>query len=535
MALCKISSCNIIKRRIMARKRYPIGIQTFDKIRTEERLYIDKTEYVYRMTHSDSNYIFLGRPRRFGKSLLVSTLQSYFEGKKELFKGLAIAKLEQDWTEYPVLHFSMAMGKHMEKDQLERYLLYIIGLNEKKFGIENDAVDPNVRLASLIMNVYRRTGKKVVVLIDEYDAPLLDVAHEDDNLKDLRNIMRNFYSPLKDCDPYLRFVFLTGITKFSQLSIFSELNNLDNISLFDQYSAICGISKTELITQMKPDIEAMGEALNMTYEECLKELTQFYDGYHFSENSEDIFNPFSLVKALNAGKIAPYWFGSGTPSFLLKLLDKYHVNLSTLESQETVLSSFDQSTEEMTEALPLLYQSGYLTIKKYEPMFQEYTLGIPNKEVRDGLLNSLIPHYVNPRRSDNNAFLLGFCKAVYRNDIEAALEHMRTYMATIPYDLENHSEKHYQTIFYLMFSFLNIYIRTEVKSAIGRADAVMHMPDTIYVFELKVDKSADEALAQIDEKGYMLPYHTEGKRLIKIGISFDSTQRTISDWKIKEE
>ena len=519
----------------MAKKRYPIGIQTFDKIRTEDRLYIDKTEYVYRMTHSDSNYIFLGRPRRFGKSLLVSTLQSYFEGKKELFKGLAIEKLEQDWTEYPVLHFSMAMGKHMEKEQLERYLLYIIGLNEKKFGIENDAVDPNVRLANLIMNVYRRTGKKVVVLIDEYDAPLLDVAHEDDNLKNLRNIMRNFYSPLKDCDPYLRFVFLTGITKFSQLSIFSELNNLDNISMFDQYSAICGISMTELTTQMKLDVEALGEALGMTYEECLKELTRFYDGYHFSKKSEDVFNPFSLVKALNACDIAPYWFGSGTPSFLLKLLDKYHVNLASLEGQEAVLSSFDQSTEEMTDALPLLYQSGYLTIKKYDPMFREYTLGIPNKEVRDGLLNSLIPHYVNPRRSDNDAFLLGFCKAVYRNDIEAALEHMRTYMATIPYDLENHSEKHYQTIFYLMFSFLNIYIRTEVKSAIGRADAVMHMPDTIYVFELKVDKSAEEALAQIDEKGYMLPYHAEGKRLVKVGISFDSNQRTISDWKIKED
>ena len=322
---------------------------------------------------------------------------------------------------------------------------------------------------------------------------------------------------------------------FPQLSIFSELNNLDNISLYDQYSAICGISKTELTTQMKPDVEAMGEALGMTYEECLAELTRFYDGYHFSKNSEDVFNPFSLVKALNARDIAPYWFGSGTPSFLLKLLDKYHVNLSTLESQETVLSSFDQSTEEMTDALPLLYQSGYLTIKKYDPMFQEYTLGIPNREVRNGLLNSLIPHYVNPRRSDNDAFLLGFCKAVYRNDIEAALEHMRTYMATIPYGLENHSEKHYQTIFYLMFSFLNIYIRTEVKSAIGRADAVMHMPDTIYVFELKVDKSAEEALAQIDEKGYMLPYHSEGKRLVKIGISFDSTQRTISEWKIKEE
>ena len=519
----------------MARKLYPIGIQTFERIRKEDMFYVDKTEYIYQMTHTDGTYFFLSRPRRFGKSLLVSTFKSYFEGKKELFEGLAIEKLEKEWNTYPVLHFSLAGGKHMEKEQLDRYLLYILKENEDRFGVDCDSPDPNVRLLNLIKTVTAKTGKQAVVLIDEYDAPLLDVAHEKEKLDVLRNTMRNFYSPLKDCEPLLRFVFLTGITKFSQLSIFSELNNLDNISLFDQYSAICGISKTELTTQMKPDIEAMGEALNMTYEECLKELTQFYDGYHFSEKSEDIFNPFSLVKAMNAGKIAPYWFGSGTPSFLLKLLDKYHVNLSTLESQETVLSSFDQSTEEMTEALPLLYQSGYLTIKKYEPMFQEYTLGIPNKEVRDGLLNSLIPHYVNPRRSDNNAFLLGFCKAVYRNDIEAALEHMRTYMATIPYDLENHSEKHYQTIFYLMFSFLNIYIRTEVKSAIGRADAVMHMPDTIYVFELKVDKSADEALAQIDEKGYMLPYHTEGKRLIKIGISFDSTQRTISDWKIKEE
>ena len=516
-------------------KLYPVGIQTFEEIITRNLLYVDKKEYVYRMTHSGGKHFFLSRPRRFGKSLLVSTFKSYFLGKKELFKGLAIEKLEKDWTEYPVLHFSMAGGKHMEKDQLERYLDFELNKLEKLFGIDTPRQDPNTRLADLIIKAYQQTGKQVVVLIDEYDAPLLDVVHEDSHLKDLRNVMRNFYSPLKDCEPMLRFVFLTGITKFSQLSIFSELNNLDNISLYDQYSAICGISKTELTTQMKPDVEAMGEALGMTYEECLAELTRFYDGYHFSKNSEDVFNPFSLVKALNARDIAPYWFGSGTPSFLLKLLDKYHVNLSTLESQEAVLSSFDQSTEEMTDALPLLYQSGYLTIKKYDPMFQEYTLGIPNGEVRNGLLNSLIPHYVNPRRSDNDAFLLGFCKAVYRNDIEAALEHMRTYMATIPYDLENHSEKHYQTIFYLMFSFLNIYIRTEVKSAIGRADAVMHMPDTIYVFELKVDKSAEEALTQIDEKGYMLPYHSEGKRLVKIGISFDSTQRTISEWKIKEE
>ena len=515
--------------------KYPVGIQTFEKLREKGYLYVDKTQYIVDFREKQMSYVFLSRPRRFGKSLFASTLQAYFEGRKELFEGLAIADYEKDWVKHPVLHFDLSGAKHMGVEQLERYLADMLEEQEAHWEYKTHQVDANLRLKDLVKKAYEQTGEKVVVIIDEYDAPLLDVVHEKENLQLLRRIMQNFYSPLKKLDPYLEFCFITGITKFSQLSIFSELNNLDNISMFDQYSAICGISMTELTTQMKLDVEALGEALGMTYEECLKELTRFYDGYHFSKKSEDVFNPFSLVKALNACDIAPYWFGSGTPSFLLKLLDKYHVNLASLEGQEAVLNSFDQSTEEMTDALPLLYQSGYLTIKKYDPMFREYTLGIPNKEVRDGLLNSLIPHYVNPRRSDNDAFLLGFCKAVYRNDIEAALEHMRTYMATIPYDLENHSEKHYQTIFYLMFSFLNIYIRTEVKSAIGRADAVMHMPDTIYVFELKVDKSAEEALAQIDEKGYMLPYHAEGKRLVKVGISFDSTQRTISDWKIKED
>ena len=514
---------------------YPVGIQTFSTIREGNYLYVDKTQYIVDFREKKMKYLFLSRPRRFGKSLFASTLQAYFEGRKELFEGLAIADYEKEWVKHPVLHFDLSGAKHMSVEQLERCLADMLEEQETKWGYKTHLVDANLRLIELVKRAYEKTGEKVAVIIDEYDAPLLDVVHEKENLQPLRRIMQNFYCPLKMLDPYLEFTFITGITKFPQSSIFSGLNNLDNISLYKQYSAICGISKSELTTQMKPDVAALGEALGMTYEECLAELTRFYDGYHFSEKSEDIFNPFSLVKALNAGKIAPYWFGSGTPSFLLKLLDKYHVNLATLESQEAVLNSFDQSTEEMTDALPLLYQSGYLTIKKYNPMFQEYTLGIPNREVRNGLLNSLIPHYVNPRRSDNDAFLLGFSKAVYRNDIEAALEHMRTYLATIPYDLENHSEKHYQTIFYLMFSFLNIYIQTEVKSAIGRADAVMHMPDTIYVFELKVDKSAEEALAQIDEKGYMLPYHSDGKRLVKIGISFDSTQRTISEWKIKEE
>ncbi len=516
--------------------KYPVGIQTFEKIREGKFLYIDKTKYIVDFRKKAMSYVFLSRPRRFGKSLFASTLQAYFEGRKDLFEGLAIADYEKDWVKYPVLHFDLSGAKHADAAKLEEYISSELEPYEQTYGCnKGEYSESNLRLIQLVRKAYEQTGKKVVVIIDEYDAPLLDVVHEKENLSALRLIMQNFYSPLKKLDPYLEFTFITGITKFSQLSIFSELNNLENISMLDQYSAICGISKTELTTAMRPDITHLGEALGMTYEECLEELTHYYDGYHFSEHSEDVLNPFSLIKAMNGQKIDSFWFGSGTPTFLLKQLDKFNVNLTTLESQEVVLNSFDLSPEEMTDALPLLYQSGYLTIKKYDPLFKEYTLGIPNKEVRDGLLNSMMPHYVNPRRTDNDAFLLGFCKAVYRNDIEAALEHMRTYMATIPYDLENHTEKHYQTIFYLMFSFLNIYICTEVKSAIGRADAVMHMPDTIYVMELKVDKSADEALRQIDEKGYMLPYHAEGKRLVKVGISFDSQQRTISEWKIKEE
>ena len=514
---------------------YPVGVQTFEKIREGRYLYVDKTKYIVDFCKKQMSYVFLSRPRRFGKSLFASTLQAYFEGRKELFEGLAIADYEKEWVKHPVLHFDMSGAKHFDKEALTGYLDFILRPYEEVYGRKDWEDTPNKRLMGLVTRAYEQTGQKVVVIIDEYDAPLLDVVHEKDNLQALRLIMQNFYSPLKKLDPYLKFTFITGITKFSQLSIFSELNNLENISMLDQYSAICGISLTELTTTMRPDVEHLGKALGMTYEECLAELRNYYDGYHFSKRSEDVFNPFSLIKAMNGQDISSYWFGSGTPTFLLKQLDKFNVNLTSLESQEAVLSSFDLSPEEMTDPLPLLYQSGYLTIKKYNPMFKEYTLGIPNKEVRDGLLNSMMPHYVNPRRTDNDAFLLGFCKAVYRGDIEAAMEHMRTYMATIPYDLENHTEKHFQTIFYLMFSFLNIYIRTEVKSAIGRADAVMHMPDTIYVFELKVDKSADEALAQIDDKGYMLPYHAEGKRLVKIGISFDSKQRTISEWKIKEE
>lgn len=377
----------------MALKLYPLGIQTFSEIRKRDMLYIDKTEYVYRMA-SSGKFFFLSRPRRFGKSLLVSTLKSYFEGKKELFRGLALEQLEKEWTEYPVLHFDMSGGKHMEKEQLNRYLLYVLESNEERLGIHSDSTDPNIRLIDLINTIYKKSGKQVVVLIDEYDAPLLDVAHKNDNLSELRQIMRNFYSPLKLCEPYLRFVFLTGITKFSRLSIFSELNNISNISMDEPYSGICGITKEELLTQMSDDIDALAEKIGLTREQTIDKLKENYDGYHFTWPSPDVFNPFSLINCFSKGKIDAYWFGSGTPTYLINMLNRFDVLPANIAKMYAKASSFDAPTENMTSITPLLYQSGYITIKDYEPMSEIYTLDFPNKEIKVGFFESLLPNYL---------------------------------------------------------------------------------------------------------------------------------------------
>ena len=513
--------------------KYPVGIQTFSKIRENGYLYIDKTQYIVDFREKQMSYVFLSRPRRFGKSLFASTLQAYFEGRKELFDGLAIADYEKEWVKHPVLHFDLSGAKHFDADALNNYLNLQLLPYEKLYGKGEGEIRPNERLDGIVKRACEQTGKKVVVIIDEYDAPLLDVVHEKDNLRQLRLIMQNFYSPLKKLDPYLEFTFITGITKFSQLSIFGELNNLDNISMFDQYSAICGISKTELTTQMKPDVEALGEALGMTYEECLAELTRFYDGYHFSEKSEDVFNPFSLVKALNARKIAPYWFGSGTPSYLIKALQKYHVNVMDIEKKSCDVDDFDVSPEMMTSALPLLYQSGYLTIKKYNPILHRYTLEYPNREVKIGMLKSLAPNYLSPITLENNSLVGDFLEKLYEADVDGAMVRLKAYLASISNRLSNKSERDFQTVFYLIFNLMGAHMRVEEDSAIGRADAVVYMPDAVFVFELKYDGSAEEAIRQIDEKGYLIPYSADGKRLYKIGVNYDSNQRTIGDWIIK--
>ena len=392
----------------MARKLYPIGIQTFSEIRRENKLYIDKTEYIYRMTHTDGKYFFLGRPRRFGKSLLVSTFDSYFSGKKELFEGLAIEKLEKDWTQYPVIHLDMSGGKHMEKNELKEYLSDMLEEQEDLLGVTGKDKSPNLRFKDLILNLYKQTGKQVVVLIDEYDAPLLDVAHDKDKLDELRNVMRNFYSPLKKYEGYLRFVFLTGITKFSQLSIFSELNNITNVSMDDEYAGICGITKEELLTHMSEDIEELAEKLELSKEVTIAKLKEHYDGYHFSANSPDIFNPYSLLNCFAKGKLDAFWFTSGTPTYLLNMMRKFNVVPTDLKTMYAKSSAFDAPTEDMKTLTPLLYQSGYITIKGYDPLSQLYTLDLPNKEIKVGLFESLLPNYLEGQYAENGDVAIAY-------------------------------------------------------------------------------------------------------------------------------
>ena len=512
-------------------KRLPVGIQTFSEVIDLDCLYIDKTEYIWNMIHL-GKYIFLSRPRRFGKSLLVSTLQAYYEGRKDLFKGLFIETVEKDWTEYPVLRFDMSLGKHMEKEQLERYLLYILGENERRFGITSDSIDPNVRLKNLIANAYEKTGKKVVILIDEYDAPLLDVVHEKETLPVLRNVMRNFYSPLKASDPYLQFVFLTGITKFSQLSIFSELNNLKNISMRPDYAAVCGITEEEMLTQMTDYIDDFAEAQQITRDEAIEGLKLQYDGYHFTWPSPDIYNPFSLLNAFQDHDYTNYWFGSGTPTYLIEMLRKYNVVPSKIGGASVLASAFDAPTENMKSITPLLYQSGYVTIKDYNRATKLYTLDIPNTEIRVGLMDSLLPNYVHEYYDEGGTTIGYMYEALYNENLNEMFRLLQAYLLTVPYCDNANSEGHYQQLLYVIFSLFGRYVDVEVHTPTGRVDIVMKTAKALYLFELKLNMSAQTAINQIDLKDYSSKFALSGLPIVKVGINFDPERRTIGDWKV---
>ena len=519
----------------MALKLYPVGIQTFERIRKENKLYIDKTEYVYRMTHSGGCYFFLSRPRRFGKSLLVSTFESYFSGKKELFEGLAIEKLEQKWMEYPVLHFDMSGGKYMEKEQLEDYLSNRLEAEERKWGITHSKRGANDRLTELITTAYEISGKQVVVLIDEYDAPMLDVAHERKTLDELRNVMRNFYSPLKMCEPMLRFVFLTGITKFSQVSIFSELNNIKNISLDDEYAGVCGITKEELLTQMSEDIDVLAEALEMTREETIAKLKENYDGYHFSPASPDVFNPYSLLNCFDDKNFGAYWFSSGTPTYLINMLRKFKVLPAKIGRSLARSSAFDAPTENLKTITPLLYQSGYITIKGYDKMSQLFTLDLPNKEIKVGLFESLLPYYLEGMYAEEGDVAIAQMSVLIRQgDMDGALRLLQEFLGTVPYCNNTNYEGHYQQVLFIIFTLLTHFVvDVEVHTPNGRVDVVMETEDTLYLIELKLNKSAQAAMQQINLKQYDQRFARCGKPIVKVGVNFDAKKGNIEDWTIE--
>ena len=519
----------------MALKLYPVGIQTFERIRKENKLYIDKTEYVYRMTHSGGCYFFLSRPRRFGKSLLVSTFESYFSGKKELFEGLAIEKLEQEWMEYPVLHFDMSGGKHMEKEQLEDYLSNRLEAEERKWGITHSKRGANDRLTELITTAYEISGKQVVVLIDEYDAPMLDVAHDKETLDVLRNVMRNFFSPLKMCEPMLRFVFLTGITKFSQVSIFSELNNIKNVSLDDEYAGVCGITKEELLTQMSEDIDMLAEAQGMTREETIAKLKENYDGYHFSPASPDVFNPYSLLNCFDDKNFGAYWFSSGTPTYLINMLRKFKVLPAKIGRSLARSSAFDAPTENLKTITPLLYQSGYITIKGYDKMSQLFTLDLPNKEIKVGLFESLLPYYLEGMYAEEGDVAIAQMSVLIRQgDMDGALRLFQEFLGTVPYCNNTNYEGHYQQVLFIIFTLLTHFVvDVEVHTPNGRVDVVMETEDTLYLIELKLNKSAQAAMQQINLKQYDQRFARCGKPIVKVGLNFDAKKGNIEDWTIE--
>ncbi len=515
-------------------RRFPIGMQTFSQIRQGYETYIDKTEYIYQLAHTGGKHYFLSRPRRFGKSLLVSTMQDYFEGRRELFDGLAIADLETDWEPNAVLRVDLSMVKTTNVDELYKLLNSMLVELEDVWGRDPRMETPGSRFGALIRAAYAKFDKPAIVLVDEYDSPLLNVAHDPKKLEEFRQVMREFYAPLKGCDSYLGFVFLTGITKFSQLSIFSELNNLVNLSMMPQFAGICGITEEELTTQYSGDIDTLAAMLETTREDALARLKAQYDGYHFAEKSPDVYNPFSLLNALQWGRLDSYWFGSGTPTFLVNLLRQQGWDLAALEGCEARETSFDTPTEHMDTPLPMLYQGGYLTIKGYNPRRKSYFLGIPNEEVRHGLSESLVKHAAPGALETHYSFLDRFADDVLAGDMDAALQKLRSYLAGIPYHLSSRDEKGFQTKFFLIFDLLGIQIETEFKTATGRVDAVVSADDAVYVMEFKYDKTAEEALAQIDDRSYLVPFSADDRKLYKVGVNFSSETQTIERWIIEE-
>ena len=515
-------------------RKLPIGIQSFEKLRSEGYLYVDKTEDVYRMASTSIPY-FLSRPRRFGKSLLLSTFQAYFEGRKDLFEGLAISALETKWEKFPVLHLDLNAEKFDSIERLDAILSGCLDEWEDLYGKDEREKTLSRRFAGVIRRAYEKTDKRVVILIDEYDKPMLSAILDKKLYEEYRKTLKAFYGVLKSSDRYLRFVFLTGVAKFAQVSVFSDLNQLVDVSIKSDYASLCGITKEELLHVFTPELKILADKQQMTFNEAVEKMIRQYDGYHFAPDAAGLFNPFSVLNALNFGDFDSYWFQSGTPTYLVELLKNSNYDLRLLiEGIELEPFAFTEYRADADNPIPMIYQSGYLTISNYDKKLGLYTLRFPNDEVRYGFLKFLMPYYTPISDCESGFHIAKFYRELEAGAPDAFMERLKVFFAKIPYELSNDNERHYQAVFYIVFTLIGQYTEVEVRSASGRADAVVKTKDYIYVFEFKLDGSAEDALKQIDDKEYLLPYQLDGRKLIKIGVDFSRKKRNINNYLVDE-
>lgn len=511
--------------------KYPIGIQDFEKLRTKGYSYVDKSRFVYKLA-TEGEYYFLSRPRRFGKSLFLSTLEAYFQGKKELFEGLAIYDLETEWKKYPIFHIDLNTANFREKDSLYTVLNDYLTTWESKYGTRESEATLALRFKGVIARAAEKEGCGVVILIDEYDKPILQTLRDPELQAEHREQLKAFYSVLKTQDRYIKFAFLTGVTKFGKVSVFSDLNNLTDISMDHRYISICGMTEKELLTNFKEGINELAEANGDTEEATIAKLKARYDGYHFEENTVGIYNPFSVLNTLSRLRYKDYWFETGTPTFLVDLLKMHNYRLPDMTKErvsDDVINSVDSLS---TNPIPVIYQSGYLTIKGYDERFKKYLLGFPNKEVEEGFLNFLLPLYTSA--GNNSPFLVDeFVQDVESGNPERFMQRMKAFFADTSYQVVGNAELYFQNAMYLVFKIMGFYTQVERPTSDGRIDAIIQTPNYIYVIECKLDRTADEAIKQIENNGYAEPFLMDKRKLYKIGVSFSSETRGVAEYKIK--
>lgn len=515
-------------------RKYPVGIQNFEKLRQEGYYYVDKTALVYRLANT-GNYYFLSRPRRFGKSLLLSTLEAYFQGKRDLFEGLAMEELESQWTEYPVIHLDLNAKHYVSEQSLLEILNQYLEIYEALYGDEKKDRSPEERFAYIIRRAYEKTGNRVVILVDEYDKPMLQTIGKPELQEAYRGILKAFYGVLKSMDGHIRFAFLTGVTMFGKVSVFSDLNNLIDLSLRREYVDICGITEQELLDNFEPDIRSLAEAGQMTYEDTLTKLRTDYDGYHFCENSPGLYNPFSLLNTFISNEFGSYWFATGTPTYLVELLRLHHYNLHQLSQEETTAEVLNSVDSLATNPIPVIYQSGYLTIKEYDNEFGIYRLGFPNREVEEGFIKFLLPFYTSVQESKTNFEIGRFVTDVRKGDYDGFLRRLQSLLADTSYEqIKREQEIQYQNVLFIITKLMGFYVKAEYHTSHGRVDLVLQTDRYIYVMEFKLDGTAEEALKQINDKGYALPFVVDGRTLYKIGVNFSSETRNIERWIVEE-